>query len=312
MFYSKEKNRAVVICGPTASGKTDLAHELAKKHDGEIINADSMQLYKHIPVITASPSDEQKSELPYHLYNFVDENNEYSAVKYVKQSSNIIKNINSQKKLPIIVGGSGMYINMLVNGYSKIADIDPKIRLSARKLYDTLGAEAFFQELKKLDPEITKILNIKDQQRTIRAYEVIKQTDKSILYFQKEDNIKLLPEFEFYTIVLMPERNFLYNKCNERFVKILNSGALDEAKFIKKTYPNLKTTASKALGLSEILLYLDNKISVEKIVELASTKTRQYAKRQCTWFNNQYLPNKKILNFNNIEEYKEILNLNWL
>jgi tRNA dimethylallyltransferase len=298
-------NKAIIICGPTASGKTDYAHKLALQNNGEIINADSMQLYKQLPVITASPEQKLKDELPYHLYNFQDVDKELSAAKYVEMASDVIREITSRNKLPIIVGGSGMYISMLVNGYSAIPNIDEDIRLQARSLHEKIGAEAFFEELKKLDSEICQTLNVADSQRTLRAYEVIKQTNKSILEYQKQENYKPLPDFEFEIIFLLPERKFLYDTCNKRLKKLFATGAIEEVADTYKHFGEIKTTAMKALGVHEIIEYINGNISINDAIELASAKTRQYAKRQSTWFRNQ-ITASQIIEFNSIEQYERV------
>jgi tRNA dimethylallyltransferase len=299
-------NKAIIICGPTASGKTNFAHRLALENNGEIVNADSMQLYKQLPIITASPEQKLKEELPYHLYNFQDIDKELSATKYVELASASIKEIAARNKLPIIVGGSGMYISMLVNGYSAIPDIDATIRGEARALREEVGAESFFVELKKLDPKITDILNVADNQRTLRAYEIVKQTGRSILEFQAQENIKSLPDFEFEIIFLYPQREFLYDTCNKRLKILFEIGAVDEVKSAYQKFGEIKTTAMKALGVKEIIEYIKGDITKEDAIKLASAKTRQYAKRQSTWFRNQIAANQ-IIEFGSLEEYENKL-----
>ena len=267
-------NKAIIICGPTASGKTDFAHKLALKNNGEVVNADSMQLYRQLPIITASPEQKLKDELPYHLYNFQDIDKELSAAKYVDMASEVIQTISSKDKLPIIVGGSGMYISMLANGYSVIPDIDENIRQNTRLLHKELGSELFFEELKKLDPKIVKNLNSSDTQRTIRAYEVIKQTGKSILDFQKEKNYKPLPHFEFQIIFLLPERNFLYETCNKRLKILFDSGGIDEVKLAYETFGDIQTTGMKALGVQEIIQFIKGDISLDEAIALASAENK--------------------------------------
>ncbi|MBY0533924.1 MAG: tRNA (adenosine(37)-N6)-dimethylallyltransferase MiaA [Rickettsiaceae bacterium] len=294
--------KAVIICGPTASGKTNFAHELARKNNGEIINADSMQIYQQLPIITASPSQKLKQDLPYHLYNFLNIDTEFSAAKYATSASRAISEISNRGKLPIIVGGSGMYINMLIYGFSSIPDINNQIRSQARSLHKELGSETFFDLLKTIDPEVAKTLNVGDTQRVLRAYEVIKQSGKSILYYQAQGNLLPLPDFDFDVTVLMPERSFLYETCNNRFLALLEEGAIEEIKAVHQQYNNLNTTAMKALGVSEIISYLKGEITKEKAIALALAKTRQYAKRQCTWFNNQ-IKEKRVIKFSNFAEY---------
>lgn len=306
MLNPNNANRAIIICGPTASGKTAFAHQLALQHNGEIVNADSMQIYKQIPIITASPELHLRNEIPYYLYNFLDVDQEFSAASYAEMASSVIKEISQRNKTPIIVGGSGMYINMLVNGYSMIPNIEDKIRINARELHKEIGSEAFFEELRKLDPEITEILNMHDTQRVIRAYEVFKQTGDSILFFQAQDNIKPLIDFDFQILSLVPARKFLYETCNERLVKLFAGGAIEEVKNMYQHFGDLQTSAMKALGVYEIIAYIKGDITYDKAIELASARTRQYAKRQTTWFKKP-LPNTQILEFANADEYGQLM-----
>ncbi len=291
---SNISNRAIIICGPTASGKTEFAHNIALKNNAEIINADSMQIYKQLPIITASPKLSLKNELPYHLYNFQDVDNEFSAAKYVQKASHAIQQINKRGKLPIIVGGSGMYINMLINGYSSIPDIDENIRNNTRNLHKKLGSKEFFQELIKLDNKIGDILSPNDTQRMIRAYEVIKQTGKSILEFHSQENIKPLANFNFEILLMLPDRKTLYEKCNKRLVKLFDNGAIEEVRNMYEHYGEINTSAMKALAVSEIITYIKGDITKDLAIELASKRTRQYAKRQITWFKNK-IPNAKMI-----------------
>ena len=299
--------KAVIICGPTASGKTNFAHEFARKNNGEVVNADSMQIYQQLPIITASPSQELKQDLPYHLYNFLDIDTEFSAAKYTNAASLSIREISHRDKLSVIVGGSGMYINMLIYGFSSIPDITNDVRSQARTLHKELGSEVFFNLLETIDPEVVKTLNVGDTQRAIRAYEVVKQCGKSILHYQAQKNTLPLPEFDFDIIALMPERNFLYETCNNRFLTLLNEGAIEEIRSVNQQYPNLNTTAMKALGVQEIIAYTKGEITKQKAIDVATAKTRQYAKRQCTWFNNQ-IKTKRVIKFSNFTEYTSLMN----
>lgn len=300
-------NKVIVVCGPTASGKTQFAHLLAKKNNGEIVNADSMQLYKSLPIITSSPSLELKNELLYHLYNFLDINSEYSVAKYAQIAAEKIKEISTRKKLPILVGGSGMYINSLIKGFSYIPDIEPEVRAQVRSLQQSLDSNEFFELLKKTDPVIVNVLNAQDSQRVARAYEVFLQTGKSILYYQKS-NTKLLEGFSFRAILLLPDRQFLYSMCNNRLEQMFKKGVVEEVKSLLNEKCNINALAMKSLGVKEIISYLENRISKDEAMEIAKTRTRQYAKRQVTWFKNQ-LQEKDIIEFSNYEEYKKILTM---
>lgn len=279
-------NKIVVICGPTASGKTGFAHLFAKNNNGEIINADSLQLYRQIPIITASPSDHLKSEIPYHLYNFLNVDDECTLAKYVSMASNKIKEIIARGKLPIIVGGTGLYISGLINGFSEIPDIDPTIRAKARALQQSLSSQEFFKLLVEADSRAAAVLHAGDSQRVARAYEVYVQTGKSIFEYQ-ENNTKLLADFEFDVTMLYPNRETLYLSCNQRLEELFKHGAIEEVRALHSEFKDLKTSAMKALGVQEIIAYLEGMISEEEALEAAQIKTRRYAKRQITWFKNQ-------------------------
>jgi len=296
----------IIVCGPTASGKTDFAHRLAMTHKGEIVNADSMQIYKQIPIITSSPTDLLKNELNYHLYNFQGINYDYSVVKYALIASEVIRDIAARGKIPIIVGGTGLYINALLYGYSKVPDINEEIRTEARSLKDKLGLEKLFEELTGLDPLAKDKLKPQDSQRILRAYEIFKQTGKSIFSYHLEEKALPLPEFKFKNFFLLPERKFLYKLCNDRLVQMFANGAIEEVEQVYKTYGELDCSAMKALGVPEIIELLKGNISKPKAIELASAKTRQYAKRQITWFKHQ-LKDKETIEFASMEEYEQVL-----
>ncbi|MCP5369818.1 MAG: tRNA (adenosine(37)-N6)-dimethylallyltransferase MiaA [Rickettsiaceae bacterium] len=301
--------KCIIICGPTASGKTEFAHKVALKIGGEIINADSMQLYKQIPIITASPSAELTAVLPYHLYNFYDVTKNFSATKYVEMASDRVKKIHASGKLPIIVGGTGLYIDMLIKGYNQMPEIEDKIRTLVNQYHAKYGNSALYQQLLDVDPAIKSKLRESDTQRIIRAYEVLIQSGKSILYYQNQDKYLPLRDYVFEVYYLAPERHFLYATCSERFTYLFDHGAVQEVQQLVIDYPNLNSTASKALGIKQITDYLRGKVDRYNAINVASTLTRQYAKRQCTWFNHQ-IENKQVIRFSNKEEYiKQISNV---
>eukprot|EP00899_Mesostigma_viride_P016944 jgi/Mesvir1/25250/Mv20317-RA.1 len=218
-----------------------------------------------------------------------------------------IKEISTRKKLPILVGGSGMYINSLIKGFSYIPDIEPEVRAQVRSFQQSLDSNEFFELLKKTDPVIVNVLNARDSQRVARAYEVFLQTGKSILYYQKS-NAKLLEDFVFKIILLLPDRKFLYSMCNNRLEQMFKKGAVEEVKSLLNEKCNINALAMKSLGVKEIISYLENRISKDEAMEIAKTRTRQYAKRQVTWFKNQ-LQEKDIIEFSNYEEYEKILTM---
>lgn len=296
--------KAVIICGPTASGKSDFAHVIAKKYCGEIVNIDSMQVYRQIPIITASPPDPLKSELPYHLYNFLDIDQEFSVVKYVNLAADTIRMISQKGNIPIIVGGTGLYINALLFGYNEIPPISEDIKRFSVELYEKIGGAEFVKLFRNLDPLAASRLNSNDTHRIVRAFEVFKQTGKSIVSFQENNNIIPLPEFRFKVIFLSPERSFLYQVCNQRLSSIFASGAIEEALEVRKNFGNIGRI-KKALGLLEIIAYLDNKISLVEAINITQNKTRQYAKRQVTWFKHQ-IPNKITIEYSTCSEFESL------
>ncbi|WP_367364017.1 tRNA (adenosine(37)-N6)-dimethylallyltransferase MiaA [Candidatus Tisiphia endosymbiont of Nedyus quadrimaculatus] len=301
-----QKKKMLVICGPTASGKSYLAHYLAKIYNAEIVNCDSMQIYRQIPIITASPSQTYRNEIPYHLYNFLSIDQKFSVIQYINYALEKITNIRSRGKLPIIVGGTGLYINSLLFGYNEIPSISPKIRQYVRELHSKIGSTQFFNKLKELDRLASQKLHEYDTQRVIRAYEVFMETGQSIFAFQSLQNKSILPAFDFKVIFLHPKREFLYQTCNTRLEKLFNEGAIEEVAQIKKDFPDIYSSAIKTIGLQEILCYLDNEITLQHAINLAQIKTRQYAKRQITWFKNQ-IKDKITLEYSNNQQFEELI-----
>ncbi len=305
MDLSKQK-LVYIVCGPTASGKSYFAHLLAMTVAGEVINADSMQIYKEIPIITASPPQKYLDELKYHLYNFLPVESQFSVVKYVDSASALVRGLCNQNITPVIVGGTGLYINALINGYSDIPGIDTTIRGELVDLCNNIGQEKFFEKLRILDPIASLKIRPADKYRTLRAFEVIRQTGKSIFEFQHQSNKILLQDFSFKIIFLNPERSFLHNSCDKRLEDIFAGGALDEVERLKQNYPDFKKLSLKAIGISQISSYLDGEISLVDALSCAKIKTKQYAKRQVTWFKHQ-IQNKIEINYSSDKEFENIL-----
>ncbi len=297
MNTATSKPKALIICGPTASGKSSFAMDVAHRHNGSIINADSMQIYNEISIITASPSKEDKTKIPHYLYNYIAVDREFSVGKYIDEVLGIIKDI----ELPIIVGGTGLYISALLYGLSNIPDINPQIRRQSREEFIELGAAVFYKRLIDLDPSSIK-LRSSDSQRMMRSYEVLLQTGNPISYYQDIKALSPLAGYDVSVMMLNPERSFLHECCEKRFRWIVQHGALDEARMVG----DIKTSAQKALGLQELQSYLRGDISLEEAINLAVIKTRQYAKRQVTWFNNQ-IHDKEVLSFGSDDERRNII-----
>jgi len=295
----------LVICGPTGCGKTDFTHKLAFDKNCEIVNCDSMQIYSEIPILTASPSDSLKSQVPYHLYNFQSVATDFSLAKFTQLAADQIYQISARRNLPIIVGGTGMYINALLYGYNNIPEISDKIRKEIRALHSDIEQENFFKLLVQQDPSIITKISPNDTQRSLRAYEVYKQTGQSIFTFQNEKNILPLEGFDFKIIFLNPARDLLYNICNRRLIDIFNNGAIEEAKNLKENFMPIDTPAAKAIGVKELLSYLNGECSFADSLAVAQQRTRNYAKRQITWFKHQ-LKEKETFEYSSLEEFNQI------
>ena len=276
------KSKIILIYGPTASGKSTFAIKLAKKLNGEIINGDSMQVYKELKILSARPSQKGYNKIKHHLYGFQTVKKTFSTGDWLKLVKQKILDIKKRKKIPIIVGGTGLYFKALTDGLVSIPNIPVKFRKSIRLQYKKLGSKNFFLKLVKLDPLAKNYLNPLDTQRVIRAYEVKLFTKKSIYDWYK-NTFSLFEKKDFYKIYIDYPRAELIERINTRVENMIANGAILEVKkFIKLKVPK-SNTASKAIGIAEIRQYLDKKILIHEVIEKISIKTRQYAKRQTTW-----------------------------
>ena len=276
------KSKIILIFGPTASGKSSFAIKLAKKINGEIINADSMQVYKELKILSARPSQKDYKNIKHHLYGFQSVKKNFSTGDWLKLVHKKILEIKKRKKIPIIVGGTGLYFKALTNGLVSIPNIPIKLRAKIRSLHKKIGSKSFFSKLIKLDPLSKNKISSSDTQRVIRAYEVKLFTKQSIYDWFKNTQSKFENK-NFYKIYLDYPRVGLIEKINIRVKDMIKKGAISEVKrFIKLKVPKAKT-ASKAIGIEEIRSYLEKKIEIIEVIEKISIKTRQYAKRQSTW-----------------------------
>jgi tRNA dimethylallyltransferase len=272
-----------IIGGPTASGKSKLALWLAQHVDGEIINADSLQLYKNIPILSAAPSNEELSQTRHHLFGIYHDDQVSTVQAWVQLAQASIENIIKRQKTPIIVGGTGMYLNALIQGLSPIPDISSDIKNHVRSLQKKISKEEFYLQVIAQDPSVKDYLHQNDTQRLGRALEVMLETGQSIRYFQgKSKPIVKLHRF----ILVMPERQKLHELINIRTIKMLDNGAIQEVQMLRQNV-TLDAPVCKAIGVKEIWQYLENKATKEETISLLQQSTRQYAKRQITWFKNQ-------------------------
>jgi tRNA dimethylallyltransferase len=276
------KSKIILIYGPTASGKSKFAVKLAKRVNGEIINADSMQVYEELKILSARPFKKDYQKIRHHLYGFKSVKKIFSTGHWLKLANQKILDIKKRKKVPILVGGTGLYFKALTEGLVKIPNIPIKFRNKIRSLHKKIGPKNFFLELVKLDPLVKKRINPLDTQRVIRAYEIKSFTKKSMYDFFKSTRSKYQQE-NFYKIFIAFPRDELVKKINSRSKEMIKKGLISEVKkFLRLKVPK-KMTASKAIGVNEVRLYLDQKILIPELIEKISIKTRQYAKRQMTW-----------------------------
>ena len=273
--------KIILIAGPTGSGKSEIALRLAKEINGEIINADSMQVYKEIKTLSARP--EKILNVKHYLYGNVSVKNSFSAGEWLKKVKLNLKKILNKEKTPIFVGGTGLYFKLLTEGISNIPKIPDSIRVKARRLNKKLGNDKFYNLLIKLDPLVENKIKQNDTHRLIRAYEVIVFTKKSLIKWQK-NNKNEFGNYRFIKIYINPENNYLHNLLRLRLKKMFELNAIDEVKKFYKLKINKTLPANKILGIEEIKKYLDKKISIEQAFEETFIRTRRYVKRQRTWF----------------------------
>ena len=287
------QSKIILISGPTASGKSNFAIKIAKKVSGEIINADSMQVYKNFKVLTARPNKKEQKNIKHHLYGIIDLNKNFSTGRWVGLVIKCIKNIRQRKKIPILVGGTGLYFQSLINGLVKIPKIPLKIRNKVRLLQKNQGQKKFYKKLLKLDPKVKDKFDPNDTQRSIRAYE-IKLFTKISMYDWLNKTKSKFRENDFLKLYIDFKRDDLVKKISFRAEKMIKDGAIDEVKRFLKFKIKKEKSINKIIGIDELTQYLNKEIELAKSKELISIKTRQYAKRQATWARSRMVSWKKI------------------
>jgi tRNA dimethylallyltransferase len=277
--------KVLVILGPTAVGKTKVALEVADILKGEIISADSRQIYKYLDIGTAKPTEQEQKRVAYHLIDIVEPDEKFSASDYAKEAKKIIREVIKRKKVPIVVGGSGLYLTVLFKGFFKGPKADRNVRERLKKESDKFGTKFLHDRLKEKDPEAASRIHPHDEVRVIRALEVCELTGKTITGLQKKGEYEE-EEFEFVKIGLKLDRKTLYERINQRVDQMIKDGLLDEVKKIKQMGYVLsqKDLPWKTLGYKELFLHLEGKLTMEKAIDLIRRNTRRYAKRQLTWF----------------------------
>ena len=276
------KSKIILISGPTASGKSNFSIKLAKKINGEIINADSMQVYKELKILSARPNLKDYQRIKHHLYGFHSVKNNFSTGDWLKYAIKKIKEIRKRKKIPIFVGGTGLYFKALTDGLVSIPNIPIRYRNKIRALHKSLGQKKFYQKLIKLDPNSKEKINPTDTQRSIRAYEV-KQFTKKSLHDWFENTKSYFDKDDFFKIYIDYPREELIQRISKRAEQMIEMGAVNEVKRFIKLKVRKDKSVNKAIGIQEIKEYLEKRKDMPDVIEKISIKTRQYAKRQSTW-----------------------------
>ena len=274
--------KAVLIAGPTASGKSALALELAQALDATVINADSMQVYREAPILTAQPNSAEKAKLPHPLYGHVSAREAYSVGRFAREAGEVLART---KGIAIFVGGTGLYFSALTEGLADIPPIPAEIRAKTRALLEEIGVEALHRELAARDPQTASGLRPSDPQRVQRAYEVLEATGRPLIEWQREKTPPLLANLETIKVVLDLPRPDLRLRIAERLKRMLAQGALEEARALADLDPALP--AAKILGLAEFVRLAEGSLSQEQALGRAAVATGQFAKRQSTWFRNR-------------------------
>lgn len=290
----------IIIGGPTASGKSQLAFTLAKKYHGDVINADSIQLYQGTEILGAQPDHEALQEVPHHLYGIFPPSHTSSVADWTNLATETIHRCHKEGRLPIVTGGTGLYLKALIYGLSPIPSIPEKQLCNLRDRYASVPTKTLYQILAVCDPPLAIKLVPTDRQRIQRGIEVMETTGQSLLHYQRLPPIPAFPISSFLGFFLNPPRENLHTTCQRRFEQMLELGALEEVKHIRSHHLSPSLPAMKTLGLPQLQHYLDGEVTLEEAILQSIQATRQYAKRQITWFRHQ-LPLLSELNEENPE-----------
>ena len=277
------KPKVIVICGPTASGKTSLSIELAKKIDGEIISSDSMQIYKDMSIGTAKPTIEEMQGIPHYLLDFVLPSERYSVADFKKEATKKIEDILSRNKTPIIVGGTGLYVDSLTKNisYPEI-EIDLKYREELENLIEKNGLESLYRQAVQVDEQAMKNISANDKKRIMRVLEIYHQTGKTKTQLEAESRL-IPPSYQYIVFAIDMDREKLYERINKRVDIMIEQGLIEEVQKLIEEYKEFPT-AMQGLGYKEVVEYLDGKTTKDEMIEKLKMETRRYAKRQLTWF----------------------------
>ena len=276
--------KVIVICGPTASGKTALSIELAKKINGEIVSADSMQIYDEMEIGTAKPDKEEMQGIRHYLVGNISPTKRYSVSEYKKDAENALEKIIQDNKKPIVVGGTGLYVNSLIYGidYPEI-EVDLEYRKELEKIAEEKGLSYLYEKAKKIDEVAMKNISINDEKRIIRVLEIYKETGRTKTEIEIESR-KKGPLYDYHVFAINMPREVLYDRINRRVDIMIENGLIEEVKSLYKKYGEELCTSLQAIGYKEVISYLKGEYEKEEMIEKIKMETRRYAKRQITWF----------------------------
>ena len=289
-------NKIYFITGPTAIGKSKFAINLSKCVNGEIINADSMQIYKELNIVSARPNYQDIKEAKHHLYGYVSGNQRFNVEKWCSDAVRKINLLHNKSKTPIFVGGTGLYIDILINGISSIPNIPESIKENSEKLFNKIGSNNFYNLVDNLDHDAAKSISKNDTQRLKRIWEVQNYTKKKFSLWKKNENKKFLNAVDLKIILFLPDREKNYNRVNERVLKMIKNGAIEEIKNLLSLKYKKNLPVMRAHGVPEISSYLGNSISLDECIKKTQLVTRHYVKRQNTWWKSSKLPILKKFN----------------
>lgn len=278
-------DKVLIIVGPTASGKTKLGIEVAKRFDGEIISADSMQIYRYMNIGTAKPTLEEREGIPHHLIDIVEPTERFSVAEFKERAEQCIEDVLKRGRLPIIVGGTGLYVNSLINTFDFMnTNANPEFRQKLEEEANRFGNEVLYERLKKIDPEVCNRIHLNDLKRIIRALEIYEVTGKNITENQKSTK-EISKKYDYIIVGLNTDRGRLYERINLRVDLMLKEGLLDEVREIQERLKDEgKTTSLQAIGYKEIIEVFEGKTILDEAIEKVKKESRNYAKRQLTWF----------------------------
>tara|TARA_Y100000590_G_scaffold36365_2_gene39403 strand:+ start:4304 stop:5242 length:939 start_codon:yes stop_codon:yes gene_type:complete len=303
----KLKKNILFISGPTASGKSDLAIKIALAIKGEIINADSMQIYKDLKVITARPSVKEQKKIKHHLYGYLPGNKRYNVFNWCNDALKKIKEIENCLRVPIVVGGTGLYFHSFINGIARMPTIPEEIKRESEEKFKKNDLESVYDELKNFDPDSISKIRKNDIQRLKRIWEVMRYTGVALSTWQKKANKKFIDDYNFKLILILPNREKLYRHSEKRFLNMINNGALEEVRKLKeKNYDN-KLPIMKAHGVPEIMNYFSGIYSLDEAISKAQQVTKNYIKRQFTWWKGSKIkPDEVFHNFSSNIDLKSL------